>query len=444
MAGWSNVGNIKGPAGPAGPGGGGGDSWVTIHEAADDPLHPLTQEWMEPQVVLGLTQGISVPESDAYMDVALGYADALGAGFHVWTGGPVPAMVTVLPGVYGDGDDNSAVVLAEVPGFYTYHGHFTKAGTSGITASYVSSLALNGYDINNATWMSTFGGPVAGLSKNPGEQWVVAAAVGGDGVKRTGDVMTGALRFQRNKYDPVASFGETVPGYKADEAVAFTVQGSPTETLRTHLYSEGTGWGGVKWTDTSSADKTAATISLYGNGASASTLALLIEFNGLAVSIPKDVNSPMDVRRRIKMNAAVNADEAVRLSQLPTSSREFKHNIEPLTDAASLFDAISPVTFDYKPDTDWADDYAKSVTHVGFIAEDVEAAGVAVSKVSDGTTVGLRDTELVAILWAMVKQQQAEIEGLSEKQKAEHERLSAAYTRIIELEERLAALEQSS
>lgn len=131
-------------------------------------------------------------------------------------------------------------------------------------------------------------------------------------------------------------------------------------------------------------------------------------FSPSVLHIAIAAGQPLQVLRHASADA--NPSSSMTRADVPASSREFKNNIEPLTDA-DVFDQVQPVRFDYRPDTEWASDIDKAQRHYGFVAEDVKAAGVPVAEV-DGIVVGLRDSELVAILWAKVTELSAEVAEL--------------------------------
>lgn len=100
------------------------------------------------------------------------------------------------------------------------------------------------------------------------------------------------------------------------------------------------------------------------------------------------------------------------------SSRELKNDIKPLTTGAVLFDQVSPVTFKYKSHEEdsrvpsWFD---PEQTRIGFIAEDVRDAGIPIEELTtpgEDPTLGLALPDLIAVLWAKVKEQDARIAEL--------------------------------
>jgi len=91
----------------------------------------------------------------------------------------------------------------------------------------------------------------------------------------------------------------------------------------------------------------------------------------------------------------------------PGSSREFKHNVVPLTEdkAVEAFSKLDPVTFNYKADK-------SGDLQVGFIAEDVPEL------VATPDRKGVGPMDLVAVLTKVVQQQQHRIKTLEENLKA--------------------------
>ena len=104
-----------------------------------------------------------------------------------------------------------------------------------------------------------------------------------------------------------------------------------------------------------------------------------------------------------------------------TSDRRAKHSIEELPDAyVEALDKMVPVRFKY---TDGASDRY----HVGFIAQDVEAAltdaglcgkdfGGFVDLDGDGKTLGLAYDEFIGLLFQKIRKLEKKIEKLEEKQ----------------------------
>lgn len=114
---------------------------------------------------------------------------------------------------------------------------------------------------------------------------------------------------------------------------------------------------------------------------------------------------------------AVNLFQYLLVSSTPASSRTVKDDIRELTEEeVSAFDMIEPQAFVLKENGEF---------HFGFIAEDVQEAGIPVPSVpgrlptstSDEVPVvpGLYERDLIAILWAQVKKQQRQIEVLTEQ-----------------------------
>lgn len=94
------------------------------------------------------------------------------------------------------------------------------------------------------------------------------------------------------------------------------------------------------------------------------------------------------------------------------SSRVTKRNIKRLT-TSELFDAVKPVTFQYKKKFAVEGLDAERL-RFGFIAEDLEEAGLGnvVDYDPDGAAVDVDTRQLVALLWAEVKSLKAEVRAL--------------------------------
>ena len=92
------------------------------------------------------------------------------------------------------------------------------------------------------------------------------------------------------------------------------------------------------------------------------------------------------------------------------SSRRWKHDIAPLTlgEAQQQFDTIEAQTFTYGEN---APGGREGQRQAGFIAEDVDAAGMFTER-TDGDVYDISERNLVAVLWAVVKDQQRRIEAL--------------------------------
>lgn len=105
-----------------------------------------------------------------------------------------------------------------------------------------------------------------------------------------------------------------------------------------------------------------------------------------------------------------------------TSDRKEKHDINyDIEKYIALFEGLKPVSYIYNDDT-------KEVTHLGFIAQDVEDrlteigltekdfAGLVKAKNEDGTiTYALRYTEFIALLVAVTKKQEEKINDLENR-----------------------------
>lgn len=105
------------------------------------------------------------------------------------------------------------------------------------------------------------------------------------------------------------------------------------------------------------------------------------------------------------------ANQSATLGQIP-SSREVKKDIAALTaEQAGAFDAITPVQFRYR-DGMAPNEVEQQGVHLGFIAEDVKAAGVRVLEDPDGVVFGLQPFDLIAVLWAKVQELQQRLSDL--------------------------------
>ena len=95
---------------------------------------------------------------------------------------------------------------------------------------------------------------------------------------------------------------------------------------------------------------------------------------------------------------------------ITASSRRWKHGIAPLAlgEAQQQFDAIEAQTFTYGEN---APGGREGQRQAGFIAEDADAAGMFVER-TDGDVYDISERNLVAVLWAVVKDQQRRIEAL--------------------------------
>lgn len=106
---------------------------------------------------------------------------------------------------------------------------------------------------------------------------------------------------------------------------------------------------------------------------------------------------------------------------LKSSSAELKEDVETLSPevAADLFAAIRPVSFRYKTTAEhpMVPEVFSGQQHVGFVAEEVRDAGVATDVMGgDGDNPklpALEQSNLLAILWAKVQQQDTQIAELT-------------------------------
>ena len=122
----------------------------------------------------------------------------------------------------------------------------------------------------------------------------------------------------------------------------------------------------------------------------------------------------------VACSPATNGAQAMTYGQYVNSSREFKTAIQTYADASDAamldtFESINPVRYRYKDEQvegDWIEEHLLGTEHVGFIAEDVKAAGLGVAETSEGKVVGLRNDELIAVLWSKVQQLEQRIADL--------------------------------
>jgi len=113
-------------------------------------------------------------------------------------------------------------------------------------------------------------------------------------------------------------------------------------------------------------------------------------------------------------------NQAMAYGQYVNSSREFKTEIQTFSDGPDpgmleSFNAINPVRYRYKDEQvegDWIEEHLLGTEHVGFIAEDVKDAGLGVVETSEGKVVGLRNDELIAVLWSKVQQLEQRVADL--------------------------------
>lgn len=92
------------------------------------------------------------------------------------------------------------------------------------------------------------------------------------------------------------------------------------------------------------------------------------------------------------------------------SSRRIKDNIQTF-DAAAMFASIRPVSFTYNEQAGTFEGQAR----FGFIAEEVAEAGVPVISDENGDPQALNDTDLIAVLWAKVREQDTRISDLEQR-----------------------------
>jgi hypothetical protein len=100
------------------------------------------------------------------------------------------------------------------------------------------------------------------------------------------------------------------------------------------------------------------------------------------------------------------------------SDARLKTNIQPITDALTLVKQLRGVRFQWRAPTDRVVGkdlkLAQGETHVGFIAQEVQAVlpeAVAAPKDSNGLY-GLKEADLIPVLVQAIKEQQAEIDAL--------------------------------
>lgn len=114
--------------------------------------------------------------------------------------------------------------------------------------------------------------------------------------------------------------------------------------------------------------------------------------------------------------SCVNIEHATNTYQPKSSSRTLKNDIAPLPAevGAALFSTISPVSFVYKSiaENDQVPFDLAGTAHYGFIAEEVQDAGVPVDQMGSGIP-ALSLTDLVAVLWAKVQEQEQRIYDLT-------------------------------
>ena len=95
-----------------------------------------------------------------------------------------------------------------------------------------------------------------------------------------------------------------------------------------------------------------------------------------------------------------------------TSDIEFKKNITPIKGALKKVLSLQGVRYQY---IDEDDDGNKSEFHLGFIAQDVEAIFPEAVKDMPDNTKAMSYTDLIAVLVEAIKEQQMQIENLSEQ-----------------------------
>lgn len=134
-----------------------------------------------------------------------------------------------------------------------------------------------------------------------------------------------------------------------------------------------------------------------------------------------DINNGSNARAFVACRDAINGAQAATYNQLVNSSREWKEQINRYStdniDVGMLeaFDKINPVRYRYKDEDvegDWILKHLQGTEHVGFIAEEVKDAGLGVAETSEGKIVGLRNDELIAVLWSKVQQLEQRIADL--------------------------------
>jgi hypothetical protein len=114
--------------------------------------------------------------------------------------------------------------------------------------------------------------------------------------------------------------------------------------------------------------------------------------------------------RTIACSPAGYANQAATLGQVG-SSRLLKRDIRPIEPVTDFdFNAVQPVAFKYRNGA--ANPHEVGPEFLGFIAEDVEAAGIPINRDPDGAVVSLRDSSLIAALWAEVRSLRERVSAL--------------------------------